>query len=188
VNAPETETASRVTLPRMHLSLLRRAQCDLELHLGIAEGYECTPQPTPGSLTPRRGLPAFMEWVGRCTRSYEVTRQKTYHQGRPSLGEEALEVILISRDDIAALCGDGDVRAALECVACGWRISLDCDCRKTHCLFPRFPFLKPFSRSSVLRSFLDDLYCIAHRDYEPTDEDIVCVRLWTVGVQEYLQS
>jgi hypothetical protein len=37
----------------------------------------------------------------------------------------------------------------------------------------------------VLRSFLDDLYRIAHRGYEPTDEDIVRARLRTAGVQEY---
>lgn len=37
----------------------------------------------------------------------------------------------------------------------------------------------------VLRSFLDDLYRIAHRGYEPTDEDVVRARLRTVGVQEY---
>jgi guanine nucleotide-binding protein subunit alpha len=32
---------------------------------------------------------------------------------------------------------------------------------------------------------LDDLYRIAHRGYEPTDDDIVRARLRTVGVQEY---
>jgi hypothetical protein len=93
----------------------------------------------------------------------------------------------MSRDDIAALWGDGGVCAALECVACGWRISLGCECRKTHCFFPGFPFLKPCSLSSVFHSFLDDFYRVAHRGYEPTDEDLVCVRLRTVGVQEYLQ-
>lgn len=49
----------------------------------------------------------------------------------------------------------------------------------------------PFSESFlyrfffVLRSFLDDLYRIAHRGYEPTDDDIVRARLRTVGVQEF---
>ena len=37
----------------------------------------------------------------------------------------------------------------------------------------------------VLRSFLDDLYRIAHRGYEPTDDDVVRARLRTMGVQEY---
>ena len=32
--------ASRVNLLHMHLSPLRRVQCDLELHLGLAEVYE----------------------------------------------------------------------------------------------------------------------------------------------------
>jgi hypothetical protein len=32
---------------------------------------------------------------------------------------------------------------------------------------------------------LDDLYRIAHRDYEPTDDDVVRARLRTMGVQEY---
>jgi hypothetical protein len=35
------------------------------------------------------------------------------------------------------------------------------------------------------RSFLDDLYRIAHRGYEPTDDDVVRARLRTMGVQEY---
>ena len=38
---------------------------------------------------------------------------------------------------------------------------------------------------SSLRSFLDDLYRIAHRDYEPTDDDVVRARLRTIGVQEF---
>jgi hypothetical protein len=37
-NALETETASQVNLLRMRLSLLRRVQRDLKLHLGLAEG------------------------------------------------------------------------------------------------------------------------------------------------------
>ena len=37
----------------------------------------------------------------------------------------------------------------------------------------------------VLRSFLDDIDRIAHRDYEPTDEDVVRARIRTTGVQEY---
>jgi hypothetical protein len=32
---------------------------------------------------------------------------------------------------------------------------------------------------------LDDLYRIAHRGYEPTDDDVVRARLRTMGVQEY---
>ena len=43
----------------------------------------------------------------------------------------------------------------------------------------------PDKFSVVLCSFLDDLYRIAQRGYEPTDEDVVRARLRTVGVQEY---
>jgi guanine nucleotide-binding protein alpha-1 subunit len=39
--------------------------------------------------------------------------------------------------------------------------------------------------TSSSRSFLDDLYRIAHRGYEPTDDDVVRARLRTMGVQEY---
>ena len=45
------------------------------------------------------------------------------------------------------------------------------------------PVPEPFP--FVIRSFLDDLYRVAHRGYEPTDEDVVRARLRTAGVQEY---
>ena len=63
------------------------------------------------------------------------------------------------------------------CAVCGWRISPDCEC----------PNKEPLSSlpELSLRSFLDDLYRIAHRGYEPTDEDVVRARLRTAGVQEY---
>ena len=35
------------------------------------------------------------------------------------------------------------------------------------------------------RSFLNDLERIATRNYEPKDDDIVCARLRTLGVQEH---
>ena len=56
---------------------------------------------------------------------------------------------------------------------------------------PVLLFLSPFSKYFpyfffvVQHSFLDDLYRIAHRGYEPTDDDIVRARLRTVGVQEF---
>jgi hypothetical protein len=43
----------------------------------------------------------------------------------------------------------------------------------------------PPSDQLLFISFLDDLYRIAHRDYEPTDDDVVRARLRTMGVQEY---
>ena len=43
--------------------------------------------------------------------------------------------------------------------------------------------VEPVSLTSF--SFLDDLYRIANRDYEPTDDDVVRARLRTMGVQEY---
>jgi hypothetical protein len=111
-NAPETETASRVNLLRMRLSPLRRVQRDLETHLGLAGGDEVHAaadsgvfrRPTEVSLRSQYGWAAALGFA----------RQKINHQGKRSLAEDALEVILMSRDDIAALWGDDDVRAALE--------------------------------------------------------------------------
>ena len=51
--------------------------------------------------------------------------------------------------------------------------------------FLAFALEHPLLMSSSLRSFLDDLYRIAHRDYEPTDDDVVRARLRTMGVQEH---
>jgi len=111
-SVPETETVSRVNLLRMRLSPLRRVQRDLEMHLGLAEGEEVHAVADTGIFR----LPAEV-----CLRSQSgwaaplgLARQKTRHLGRRSLAEEALEVILMSRDDIAALWGDDDVRTALE--------------------------------------------------------------------------
>jgi len=65
----------------------------------------------------------------------------------------------MSRDDIAALWEDDGVRAALE--------------------------TRDVRLEDQSGFFLDDLYRIAHRDYEPTDDDVVRARLRTMGVQEY---
>lgn len=111
-NTPETETDSRVNLLRMRLSPLRRVQRDLETHLGLAGGDEVYAaadtgvfrRPTEVSLRSRHGWAAALG----------LARQKTNHRGKRSPAEDALEVILMSRDDIASLWGDDDVRAALE--------------------------------------------------------------------------
>ncbi|KAH8983906.1 guanine nucleotide binding protein, alpha subunit [Lactarius hatsudake] len=128
-NAPET--AVRVNLLRMRLSPLRRVQRDLETHLGLAEGEE------------------------RLTAALVRAKQRAKNPGKRSPADEALEVILMSRDDIAALWGDDSVRAALE----ARNVRLE-------------------DRSGF---FLDDLYRIAHRGYEPTDDDVVRARLRTMG-------
>jgi guanine nucleotide-binding protein alpha-1 subunit len=111
-NAPETETGSRMNLLRMRLSPLRGVQRDLETHLGLAGGDEVHAaadtgvfrRPTEVSLRSRHGWAAALG----------LAKQKTNHRGKRSPAEDALEVILMSRDDIAALWGDGDVRASLE--------------------------------------------------------------------------
>ena len=64
-----------------------------------------------------------------------------------------------------------------KCVICASRISLDCE--------PLFFCFFTWSRTPDLFSFLDDLYRIANRDYEPSDDDVVRARLRTMGVQEY---
>jgi len=111
-NAPETEAACRVNLLRMRLSPLRRVQCDLETHLGLAGHDEVHAAADSGIFW----LPAEVSLRSRCgwAAALGLSRQKINHQGKRSLAEEALEVILMSRDDIAALWGDDDVRAALE--------------------------------------------------------------------------
>ena len=117
-----------------------------------------------------------MEWAGRCARSCEaedIPLRQAVPCRRGTGGDSDVLTMILLR------CGETVAFAPLWS-AWGWRISLGCECRKTHCLFPGFPFLKSCSLSSVLHSFLDDLYRIAHRGYKPTDEDIVCVRLQTV--------
>ncbi|KAH9044210.1 G-alpha-domain-containing protein [Lactarius hengduanensis] len=94
-------------------------------------------------------------WAAALSRA----KQRAKNPGRRSPADEALEVILMSRDDIAALWGDDSVRAALEVR----NVRLE-------------------DRSGF---FLDDLYRIAHRGYEPTDDDVVRARLRTMGVQEH---
>ena len=106
-----SETASRMNLLRMRLSPLRRVQHDLEMHLGLAEGEEvhaaadglCR-RPAEVCVRSRSGWAAALG----------LAKQKMYSHGRRSLPDEAFEVILMSRDDIAALWGDDAVRAALE--------------------------------------------------------------------------
>lgn len=116
-NTPQMETASSVNLLRMRLSPLRRVQRDLEMHLGLAGGDEVHAadsgvfkRPTEVCLRSRHG------W----TAALGLARKKMNYQGKRSLAEDALEVILMSRDDIAALWGDHDVRAALD--VCGLRL------------------------------------------------------------------
>ncbi|KAH9164926.1 guanine nucleotide binding protein, alpha subunit, partial [Lactarius sanguifluus] len=121
-----------------------------QTHLGLAEGEEVHAASEAGIF--RRpggavGLPA----LGRA-------KQRAEEPGEGArLPDEALEVSLMSRDDIAALWGDDSVRAALEVR----NVRLE-------------------DRSGF---FLDDLYRIAHRGYEPTDDDVVRARLRTMGVQ-----
>jgi guanine nucleotide-binding protein subunit alpha len=105
------ETASRMSLLRMRLSPLRRVQHDLELHLGLAEGEEVhaaadgvSRRPAEVCVRSRSGWAAVLGLV----------KQKMPNHGRRSRADEAFEVILMSRDDIAALWGDDAVRAALE--------------------------------------------------------------------------
>ena len=104
--------ASWMNLLRMHLSLLHRVQRDLKTHLGLPGGdkvhatansgvFQCS---TEVSLCSRHGWAAALGLAG----------QKINHRGKRSPAEDALEVILMSRDDIATLWGDDDVRAALE--------------------------------------------------------------------------
>ncbi|KAI0296518.1 G-alpha-domain-containing protein [Multifurca ochricompacta] len=154
-NAPEI--ASRVNLLRMRLGPLRHVQHDLETHLGLTEGEEIHAASEAGIL--RRPAEVCVRSRSGWAAALGFAKQRARNPGRHSLAEEALEVILKSRDDIAALWGDDDVRAALE--ERGVRLE---------------------DQSGF---FLDDLYRIAHRGYEPTDDDVVRARLRTMGVQEY---
>jgi guanine nucleotide-binding protein subunit alpha len=109
-NAPET--ASRVNLLRMRLSPLRRVQRDLESHLGLAEGEEVHAATDAGIF--RRPAEVCVRSRSGWATALGFAKGKKRTPGRRSLAEEALEVILQSRDDIAALWGDDAVRAALE--------------------------------------------------------------------------
>ena len=87
-------------------------QRDLEMHLGLAGGDE---------LHAAAGYGVFQRPTEVCLRSWygwaaalSLARKKTDHKGKRSPAEDALEVSLMSRDDIAALWGDDDVCAALE--------------------------------------------------------------------------
>ena len=110
-STPETETASRMNLLRMRLSPLRGVQRDLETHLGLAGGDEVHAaadsgvfrRPTELCLRSRHGWAAALGFA----------RQRVNHNGKRSLAEDALEVILMSRDDIATLWGDNGVRTTL---------------------------------------------------------------------------
>jgi hypothetical protein len=111
-NVPETETAGRVNLLRMRLSPLRRVQRDLEMHLGLAEGDELHAAADTGVF--RCPAEVCLRSQNGWANALGLARQKTRGQGKRSLAEEALEVILMSRDDIAALWGDDEVRTALD--------------------------------------------------------------------------
>ena len=106
------ETASRVSLLRMRLSPLRRVQHDLEAHLGLAEGEEVHAATDAGVL--RRPAEVCVRSRSGWAAALGLAKQRACSPGRRSLADEALEVILMSRDDIAALWGDDAVRAALE--------------------------------------------------------------------------
>ena len=109
-NAPET--VARVNLLRMRLSPLRRVQRDLESHLGLAEGEEVHAASETGIF--RRPAEVCVRSRSGWAAALGRAKQRVKNPGRRSLADEALEVILMSRDDIAALWGDDDVRAALE--------------------------------------------------------------------------
>ena len=107
-----SEAAVRVNLLRMRLSPLRRVQRDLETHLGLAEGEEVHPASETGIF--RRPAEVCVRSRSGWSAALGRSKQRVKSPGRRSLADEALEVILLSRDDIAALWGDDDVRAALE--------------------------------------------------------------------------
>ncbi|KAH9067983.1 G-alpha-domain-containing protein [Lactarius deliciosus] len=151
------ETALRVGLLRMHLSPLRRVQRDLETHLGLVEGEEVHAASEAGIF--RRPAEVCVRSGSGWAAALGRAKQCTKNPGRCSPADEALEVILMSRDDIAALWGDDSVRAALK--------------------------VRNVRLEDKSGFFLDDLYRIAHRGYEPTDNDVVRARLRTMGVQEY---
>ncbi|KAI9442671.1 G-alpha-domain-containing protein [Lactarius indigo] len=152
-----SETAVRVNLLRMRLSPLRRVQRDLEAHLGLAEGEEVHAASEAGIF--RRPAEVCVRSRSGWAAALGRAKQRAKNPGRRSPADEALEVILMSRDDIAALWGDDGVRAALE--------------------------VRDVRLEDKSGFFLDDLYRIAHRGYEPTDDDVVRARLRTMGVQEY---
>lgn len=154
-HAPETTV--RANLLRMRLSPLRRVQRDLETHLGLAEGEEVHAASEAGIH--RRPAEVCVRSRGGWAAALGRAKQRAKSPGRRSPADEALEVILMSRDDIAALWGDDGVRAALE--------------------------VRDVRLEDQSGFFLDDLYRIAHRGYEPTDDDVVRTRLRTMGVQEY---
>lgn len=109
-NVPET--ASRVNLLRMRLSPLRRVQHDLEMHLGLAAGDEVHAATDAGIC--RRPAEVCIRSRSGWAAALGIAKQRTKSPGRRSAADEALEVILMSRDDIASLWGDDGVRAALE--------------------------------------------------------------------------
>ncbi|KAH9979099.1 G-alpha-domain-containing protein [Lactifluus volemus] len=154
-NVPEI--ANRMNLLRIRLSPLARVQHDLETHLGLAKGEEVHAAAELGIS--RRQTEVCVRSRSGWAAVLGLAKQRARSPGRRPIPDEALEVILKLRDDIAALWGDDDVRAALE--ERGIRLE---------------------DQSGF---FLDDLYRIAHRDYEPTDDDVVRARLRTMGVQEY---
>ncbi|KAI9510065.1 guanine nucleotide binding protein, alpha subunit [Russula earlei] len=88
-------------------------------------------------------------------------------------------------DEVCAAADMGVFRRPAEvCLRSqsGWAAALGLAKQKT-----RIPSGRSLADGAleVILNFLEDLYRIAHRDYEPTDEDVVRARLRTVGVQEY---
>ncbi|EIM81854.1 G-alpha-domain-containing protein, partial [Stereum hirsutum FP-91666 SS1] len=84
---------------------------------------------------------------------------KDGRDGRPSVADEATEVLMGCAEDMKALWEDGTVRGVLE----GWGIRL----------------------SQWSGFFLDDIDRIASRSYTPSDADVVRARLRTIGIQEH---
>jgi hypothetical protein len=107
-----SETASRMNLLRMRLSPLRRVQYDLEKYLGLAQGEEVHAAADVGVF--RRPTEASIRSRSGWATALGLAKQKSRAPGRRPLADEALEVILKSRDDIAALWWDDKFRAALE--------------------------------------------------------------------------
>jgi guanine nucleotide-binding protein subunit alpha len=91
-NAPEIPQG--VKLLPIRLAPLRHLQRDLEGHLGLAEGEEMRPSTVPRLVKPEQ-RPKF---------------------GHPSPGglEQAIELVIASRDDMATLWKDDGVHAVLE--------------------------------------------------------------------------
>ncbi|KAH9986756.1 G-protein alpha subunit-domain-containing protein [Russula compacta] len=128
---------------RMRPSSLRHVQRDLEEHLGLTEGEEMR----------ATAITEFVVKQGQQHRQHNRSDQR-------SLVEQAIELVIAFRDDIAALWRDDGVRAAMD--THGTRLD-------GHSCF-----------------FLDNIDRIMGRDYEPSDDDVMHMRSRTMlSVQEH---